>query len=99
MRWLLRVLTDEADRRAAESDLAELYELRRRQDGERAAARWLRRQHLLYPLHFFLDRARAAVSEWRALMRHLWRDLSYSLRSLARTPPLTRTIVPQAGTG
>jgi hypothetical protein len=99
MRWLLRVLPDEADRRAAESDLAELYELRRRQDGDRAAARWLRRQHLLYPLHFFLDRARAAVSDWRALMRHLWRDVAYSLRSLARTPALTATIVLTVGIG
>ena len=99
MRWLLRVLSDEADRRAAESDLAELYELRRRQDGDRAAARWLRRQHLLYPLHFFLDRARAAVSDWRALMRHLWRDVAYSLRSLARTPALTATIVLTVGIG
>jgi predicted permease len=98
MRWLLRVLP-EADRRAAESDLAELYELRRRQDGDRAAARWLKRQHLLYPLHFCLDRARAAVSDWRALMRHLWRDVSYSLRSLARTPALTATIVLTVGIG
>jgi predicted permease len=99
MRWLLRVLADEADRRAAESELSELYELRRRQDGERAANRWLRRQHLLYPLHFFLDRARAAVSEWRALMRHLWRDVAYALRSLARTPALTATIVLTVGIG
>ena len=99
MRWLLRVLPDEADRRAAESDLAELYELRRREDGDRAAARWLRRQHLLYPLHVFLDRARAAVSDWRALMRHLWRDVAYSFRSLARTPALTATIVLTVGIG
>jgi putative ABC transport system permease protein len=98
MRWLLRVLPA-ADRRAAESDLAELYELRRRQDGDRAAARWLRRQHLLYPLHYFLDGARAAVTDWRALMRHLWRDVSYSLRSLARTPALTATIVLTVGIG
>jgi putative ABC transport system permease protein len=98
MRWLLRVMS-EADRRAVENDLAELYELRRRQEGDRAAARWLRRQHLLYPLHFFLDRAGAAVSDWRALMRHLWRDLAYSLRSLARTPALTATIVLTVGVG
>jgi putative ABC transport system permease protein len=99
MHWLLRVLRDEADRRAVESDLAELYELRRRQDGDRAAARWLRRQHLLYPLHYFLDAARAAVSDWRALMRHLWRDVCYSFRSLLRTPALTATIVLTVGIG
>jgi putative ABC transport system permease protein len=99
MRCLLRVLPDQADRRAAESELAELYELRRRQDGDRAAARWLRRQHLLYPLHYFLDAARAAVNDWRALMRHLWRDVSYSLRSLRRSPALTATIVLTVGIG
>ena len=99
MSWLVRVLLNEADRRAVENDLAELYELRRRQDGDRAAARWLRRQHLLYPLHYFLDGARAAVSDWRALMRHLWRDTVYSLRSLARTPALTTTIVLTVGIG
>jgi putative ABC transport system permease protein len=99
MRWLLRVLRDEADRRAAENDLGELYELRRRQDGDRAAARWLVRQHLLYPLHYWLDAARAAVSDWRALMRHLWRDVAYSLRSLRRSPALTATIVLTVGIG
>ena len=54
MRWLLRLLLSDADRRAIENDLAELFELRRRQDGERAATRWLRRQRLLYPLHLFV---------------------------------------------
>src|SRR5215203_3452357 len=99
MRWLLRVLTDEADRRAAESELAELYELHRRHEGDRAAARWLRRQQLMYPVHVFLDRTHAAVSEWRGLMRHLSRDIAYSLRSLARTPALTATIVLTVGIG
>ena len=53
----------------------------------------------MYPLHVFLDRAGAAVSDWRALMRHLWRDIAYSLRSLARTPALTATIVLTVGIG
>ena len=39
MRWLLRLLVSDADHRAIENDLAELYELRRRQDGERSADR------------------------------------------------------------
>ena len=54
MRWLLRLLLSDADRRAIENDLAELYELRRHRDGARAATRWLRRQRLLYPLHLVL---------------------------------------------
>ena len=58
MQWLLRLLVDDADRRAIESDLAELYEVRRRQAGARAADRWLRRQRLIYPWHLLLDRFR-----------------------------------------
>ena len=49
MRWLLRTLVSDEDRRTIEADLAELYELRRRLDGEPAARRWLRRQQLIYP--------------------------------------------------
>jgi putative ABC transport system permease protein len=97
MRWLLRFLLDDADRRTVESDLAELFELRRRQDGDRAAARWLRRQHLLYPLHLLIERARAVAGSWMTIMPHIWRDVSYSTRSLARTPALTATIVLTVG--
>ena len=39
MRWLLRFIVTEADRRAIESDLTELFELRRRHEGDVAAAR------------------------------------------------------------
>ena len=99
MRWLLRVLLSDSDRRAVENDLAELFEVRRRQDGEAAATRWLRRQHLLYPLHLFMDRARAALGSWRMVMPHLWRDVYYSVRGLARTPALTATIVLTVGIG
>jgi len=99
MRWLLRFLMDDADRRAIESDLAELYELRRRQSGDRAADRWLRRQHLLYPLHLFSDRVRAAISDRRTTMPHLWRDFLYSVRSLVRTPALAATIILTVGVG
>ena len=99
MRWLLRLLLTDADRRAIETDLAELFELRRRQDGDRAATRWLRRQQVLLPVHLLLDRVGAAFSSWRTVMRHLWRDVFYSGRAFARTPALTATIVLTVGVG
>jgi putative ABC transport system permease protein len=99
MRWLMRLLLSDDDRRAVENDLAELFELRRRQDGDRAAARWLRRQHLWYPLHLFVERVRAACSSGLAHLPHLWRDALYSARSLARTPALTATIILTVGVG
>jgi len=99
MRWLLRLLLSDADRRAIENDLAELFELRRHRDGERAATRWLRRQRLLYPLHLVVERVRGAVGSLWALLPHLWRDAGYSLRSLARTPALTATILLTVGVG
>jgi predicted permease len=98
VRWLLRALVDEEDRRAIEADLAELYELRRRIDGEPAARRWLRRQQWIYPWHLLTDRVSAAIP--RGIhMQHLWRDFRYSLRSLARVPALTATIVLTVGIG
>lgn len=98
MGWLLRALVNEEDRRAIEADLAELYEFRRRIDGEPAARRWLRRQRLIYPWHLLADRLSAAIP--RGLhMQHLWRDVRYSLRSLARVPALTATIVLTVGIG
>ncbi|MBA2302928.1 MAG: ABC transporter permease [Acidobacteria bacterium] len=99
MRWLFRLLVTDDDRRAIESDLAELYEWRRRQDGERAASRWLRRQQLAYPAHLLLDRLRAAFSKRVATMPDLWRDFTYSVRSLARTPALATTIILTVGVG
>ena len=77
MRWLLRLLVDDADRRAIESDLAELHDYRQRRDGDRAADRWLRRQRLIYPLLLSLDRGRAALSRGTT-MPHLWRDVLHS---------------------
>lgn len=98
MRWLLRLLTSDADRRAIESDLAELYELRRQQHGARAADRWLRRQHALYPWHLFLDRCCRPIPR-ATTMPYLWRDIRYSLRSLAHVPALSATIVLTVGIG
>jgi putative ABC transport system permease protein len=99
MRWLFRLLVKEEDRQAIESDLAELFELRRRQEGDRAAARWLRRQHLLYPVHLCADRVRALLASCISLLPHLWRDVLYSGRNLLRTPTLTTTIVLTVGVG
>lgn len=99
MGWLFRLIVRDADRRAIENDLTELFELKRRQAGDRAARRWLRRQRLLYPLHLVADRLRAIPALGRLLMSHFWRDLVYSARSLVRTPALTATIVLTIGVG
>ncbi len=99
MRWLLRFLVKDVDRQAIESDLAELYELRRHRDGDRAAAGWRRRQRLLYPILFAADGWRAAIDNGRVLVPHLWQDLLYSLRSLGRTPALAATLVLTVGVG
>jgi putative ABC transport system permease protein len=99
MRWLLRLFVSDADRRAIESELTELFEYRRRRDGEHAAARWLRRQRFLYPLHLLKDRLTAVLSTPVATMPYLTRDVSYSIRALARTPVLTATIVLTVGIG
>jgi predicted permease len=99
MRWLMRHLLSDADRRAVESDLAELYELRRREYGERAAGRWLMRQHLLYPLHLLVDRATTTLASVAAMAPQAGRDAIYAARSLARTPALTITIALTIGIG
>ena len=97
MGWLLRLLVSDADRRTIDSDLAELYELRCRQRGEPAARRWLRRQRVLYPLHLMLEALRAAIYDRITTMNHLWRDIRYSIRSLARTPAVAVTIMLTVG--
>jgi putative ABC transport system permease protein len=102
MRWWSRWLLSDADRRAIENDLAELYEFRRRQDGARAAARWLRRQRALYPLHLLWDRARGAVSPEAGLggfVSGILNDLKHNIQSLVRAPGLTATIVLTVGLG
>ena len=98
MGWLLRLLVSDADRRAIESDLAELYEFRRHRDGAGAADRWLRRQRRIYPWLLLVDRGRAALPGWTT-MQHLWRDVRYTFRSLARVPALSATIVLTVGVG
>jgi putative ABC transport system permease protein len=98
MRWLLDRLVSAEDRRSIEADLRELYELRRRRDGERAADRWLRRQRRIYPWHLLIDRIHAAVQRG-STMQHLWSDLRYSMRTLTRVPGLAATIVLTIGIG
>jgi putative ABC transport system permease protein len=98
VRWLLRFLVSEDDRRSIEADLAELYQVKRRHHGALAADRWLRRQQFFYPWHLLMDRLRASVSGG-TLMQHLWRDLRYSVRSLARVPALSVTLVLTIGVG
>ncbi len=98
MRWLLRFLVSDADRRAIEHDLDELYQLRLRHDGPRAAARWLRSQQRILPWHLLADRVRAALPG-RTTMQHLVHDLRYTLRSLVRVPVLSATIVLTVGLG
>ena len=98
MGWLLRLLVGEADRRAIDSDLSELHDFRRRRDGADAADRWLRRQRRLYPWVVLLDHGRAALPGWTT-MQHLWRDVRYTLRSLAAVPALSATIVLTVGVG
>jgi putative ABC transport system permease protein len=99
MRWLLRLFAiDESDRRAIDGDLAELYEVRRRIDGDEAARRWLARERRVYPWRLLLERMRALVPRGTH-MHHLWRDAVYSVRSLLRVPALSATIVLTVGVG
>jgi putative ABC transport system permease protein len=102
MRWLLRRLLSENDRRAIESEMAELYEFRRRIDGERAARRWLWRQRALYPAHLLIDRARSVIESIAGrggLMSGLWQDVTHGARSLRRSAGLAATIVLTVGLG
>src|SRR5262245_35186037 len=102
MRWIPRWLLSDADRRAIENDLAELYAFRRQQDGDRAAARWLRRQRALYPLHLFWERVRTSLTpetNGGGVMSGLLSDLKHSAQSLRRSPGLATTIVLTVGLG
>jgi putative ABC transport system permease protein len=98
VRRLLRFLVDDDDREAIENDLAELYDVRRRHAGARAADRWLRRQRRAYVWHLLKDRL-SAVRPRATTMPHLWTDLRYSLRGLVRVPVLSATIVLTVGLG
>jgi putative ABC transport system permease protein len=99
VRHLLHFLVTDADRRAIENDLAELYELRRREFGDKAAEQWLRRQRRVGLFHLALERARASLRGNGAIAGNIARDASYCVRSLIRTPALATTIVLTVGLG
>ena len=98
MRWLLRLLTDDADRRAIESDLAELYEFRRRQARHAAPIDGCAGNTWPIP-GIFSSTAVVRPIPRATTMPHLWRDIRYSLRSLAHVPALSATIVLTVGIG
>ena len=81
MRWVVRWLLGDDDRRAIESDSQELYELRRRSDGPRAARRWLWRQRLLLPWHLPARPRVACGLSRRTTMQHLAHDVRYKQHS------------------
>ncbi|TAK13306.1 MAG: ABC transporter permease [Acidobacteria bacterium] len=97
MRWLLRRWLSDDDRQAIEAELHELYHVRRREVGDRAAGRWIRRERRLAIWH--LIRERFQPMHPGAAMPHLVRDIRYSLRSLLRAPTLALTIVATVGVG
>jgi putative ABC transport system permease protein len=99
MPWLLRRLVSDADRRAIETELAELYELRRRTDGDAEAQRWLRRQRRAYSRHLIADRLRGAAGRVAGFFPRFARDAAYHVRTLLRSPGLTATIVLTLGLG
>lgn len=99
MRWLLRLLVSDADRRIIDSELTELYEVRRREAGDIEAAKWLRRQRAAFVRKIIMERLLGAASGAIGSLPYLGRDLAYSLRSLTRTPALSATIVLTVGLG
>jgi putative ABC transport system permease protein len=109
-RWMLRLLLNRNDRRTVMNDLGELYVRRAARDGQRAANAWYRRQLAQFPPRLFVERLRRtappaphqpnhSVSRSRESMHNFFRDLQHSVRSLARTPMLTATIVLTVGLG
>jgi len=97
MRWLLARLISDDDRRAIEADLAELYEMRRREIGDAAAAKWMRAQRRQAIWHVIREQF-GSVNP-RSTMPYIGRDIRYSLRSLVRVPTLALTIILTVGVG
>jgi putative ABC transport system permease protein len=109
-RWTLRLLLNRNDRRTVMNDLGELYVRRVARDGQRAANAWYRRQVAQFPHRLFVERFRRTASpaprhtdglpsRSRESMHNFLRDMRHSVRSLARTPVLTATIVLTVGLG
>lgn len=96
MRWLLNRLIGDDDRRAIEADLAELFELRRREVGDAAAKKWMRAQRRQAIWHVVRER----IANLKGVsMKYIGRDIHYSLRSLIRVPTLALTIIVTVGLG
>ncbi len=108
----LRLFLSADETRTVLSELEELHEHFRDTDGERPARRWMNRQVFQYPFRLFLERCRRLLSR-RASLDHqrnlhekgdkpvpsFTTDLRHSLRSLARSPVMTITIILTVGLG
>jgi putative ABC transport system permease protein len=99
MRWLLRRLLEETDRVAVESELDELHEVRRRASGEAAAGRWRRRETRTLVRRLAAERFSSDRQPREPIMKHLWRDVRFGLRSIVRERTVTATIVLTLGLG
>jgi predicted permease len=103
---LLKRLMSVDDRRAFESEQAELFEARRARDGERSATRHRRADARRLLFRLLLDRmnpssdrpGQSRGSGGAALADSL-RDVRYGARALARAPGLAITIVLTVGLG
>ncbi len=109
-RWMLRLLLNRNDRRTILNDLGELYVRRATRDGQRSANAWYRRQLAQYPHRLFVEHFHRAgpsapphsgglLGRARESMLYFLNDMRHSVRSLARTPVLTTTIILTVGLG
>jgi predicted permease len=102
---LLAWLLGDDDRRAFESEQAELFEARREREGAGLATRRRFRDRLSLLWRLLVERAGSPEPDEHPRpnmtehIRNLWRDVRLSLRSLARTPGLSATIVLTVGLG
>lgn len=105
-RLVLAALLGPDDRATVDEDLGELFDRRVARDGEREAARWLRRQWRQHASRLVIERARQWA--WRRpaprfgagqYVRAVVSDLRHSGRSALRSPGLTLTIVATVGLG
>ena len=110
VRWTMERTLSPEDVSAATSELQELYAVRAERDGERVARRWFRGQARQYGVRLLAQRLRGRDPSgtadagrrdgrggdgWRGLLR----GAALSVRSLARVPVFTATIVGTVGIG
>jgi putative ABC transport system permease protein len=94
VRWALRRLLTDEDRRLVLAELAELHAHWLERAGRRQADRRYLRQLRSYPLHLLAHNLRSMRTPVPGL-----RDVSQAARSLLRAPGLTATIVLTVGLG